>query len=188
MSKQKLAPAEYLKRPYARILLPEEGGGFSAKILEFAGCVAEGETREEALDALERAAESWLEVALDLGQSIPEPLAAQEASGKFPLRLPRGLHDQLVRVAELNRTSVNQYVVAAVAEKLGQQDALTQVLPAVQQVIAESLRQVAQSQLARVAMSNAATQLTKAVQQLEYSRTSARTSSRTPALILEERN
>lgn len=65
---------DYLKQPYARILVPDESGGYSAEVLELPGCFAEGETADEAMDALERAAESWIEAALELGQSIPDPL------------------------------------------------------------------------------------------------------------------
>jgi predicted RNase H-like HicB family nuclease len=180
---------DYMRRPYARVLVPEEGGGFSARILEFPGCIAEGETGDEALRALDRAAESWLDVALDLGHTIPEALAEQEYSGKFALRLPRSLHEQVVRVAEMNQTSANQFIAAAIAEKLGQHAATSQILPAVRQIVIESIRQVAESHFARLAMSNAATALNEAVQKLEYSSTSvtATTGTKAGPVLLEER-
>lgn len=64
---------EILAKPYSRVLVPEENGGYSARMLEFKGCFAEGDTSEEALRNLESAAESWLLACLDLGQPIPEP-------------------------------------------------------------------------------------------------------------------
>jgi len=64
---------EYLKEPYSRILIPEEDGGFSAKILEFDGCYAIGETVEEAYRNLENTARSWIGVCLDHGLDIPPP-------------------------------------------------------------------------------------------------------------------
>jgi antitoxin HicB len=68
-----MKPIEYLKMPYSRVIIPDEIGGFSAHILEFPGCLAEGETVEETYRSLERAAESWITVALDDGQDIPLP-------------------------------------------------------------------------------------------------------------------
>lgn len=63
-----------LSQPYARVLIPEEDGGYSAFILEFPGCGSQGESVDEALKNLEEAAIGWIEAALDEGQDIPEPL------------------------------------------------------------------------------------------------------------------
>lgn len=116
-----MTPSDYLKKPYARILSPDvEIGGFTAKILEFPGCVAEGATAEEAYRNLEAAAESWLIAALDTGYPVSEPLVASGYSGRIALRLPKSLHEQVVRLAEFDGVSVNQFLVAAIAEKAGQ--------------------------------------------------------------------
>lgn len=64
---------EILGKPYKRVITPEEDGGFSAQIVEFSGCFAEGETADEAAANLERAAEAWVEGALEDGFVIPEP-------------------------------------------------------------------------------------------------------------------
>lgn len=115
--------AEILKRPYSRILIPEAEGGFSAEILEFPGCFAEGETAHEAVQNLEAAALSWVEAAQAQGLSIPEPTGAQEdASGRFVLRVPRALHQRAVRLARRDGVSLNQFVVAALAERVGGED------------------------------------------------------------------
>src|SRR5215217_725483 len=51
-------PRDYLTKPYARVLTPDaEYGGYTAEILEFPGCVTEGDTPDEALENLEAAAE-----------------------------------------------------------------------------------------------------------------------------------
>lgn len=160
---------EYLQLPYARVLVPAGGGGYSGRILEFPGCIAEGESCGETLDALERVAESWLEVALALGHAIAEPIAAQEYSGKFALRLPRWLHEQLVRIAAINHTTANQFIVAAIGEKVGQHAAIEQMIPPIREIVGESIRQVAESHFARTAIPRAATAHTEVVQQLEYS-------------------
>ncbi len=64
---------EYLKEPYSRILIPDENGFFSAEIMEFPGCFAEGKTADEAMHNLEEAAKSWIEASLEQGHEIPEP-------------------------------------------------------------------------------------------------------------------
>ncbi len=64
---------EITSRPYARVLVPDESGRYSAKILELPGCFAEGDTAEEALEELEEAMRVWVEAALEDGFDIPEP-------------------------------------------------------------------------------------------------------------------
>ncbi len=110
----------YLKRPYQRILIPDEDSGtLTAMIAELPGCVAQGDSVEEAYANLEDAAESWIEAALELRQDIP-PAAAEEAySGRVLVRLPRSVHRQAVAAAEREGTSLNQFILAAVAEKVG---------------------------------------------------------------------
>jgi len=111
--------AVYLKLPYARILIPAEEGGFTAEILEFPGCFAEGETADEAVGNLESAAESWIEAALEQGQEIPPPSANEAHSGRIALRLPRDLHRLASRKAALDGASLNQCLVTAIAAWVG---------------------------------------------------------------------
>jgi predicted RNase H-like HicB family nuclease len=73
---------DYLKRPYTRVLIPdEESGTFTAQILEFPGCIAQGGSPAEAYERLEAAAESWIDAALELQQEIPPPSAEAQFSG-----------------------------------------------------------------------------------------------------------
>jgi predicted RNase H-like HicB family nuclease len=115
-------PEEYLKEPYSRVLVPDEGGGYSAEMLEFPGCFAEGDTADEAMQALERAAQSWIQAALDQGQEIPEPYMNQGYGGRIALRLPKSLHRQAARLAERNGVSLNQFLVSTIAEGVGARD------------------------------------------------------------------
>jgi predicted RNase H-like HicB family nuclease len=113
-------PRDYLKKPYARVLTPDaDYGGYTAEILEFPGCVTEGDTPHEALENLEEAAEGWIEAALSMGQDIPEPSDAQGYGGRVALRLPRSLHRRAMQLAERDGTSLNQFLVAAIAERVG---------------------------------------------------------------------
>ena len=116
MPKSTETPKEYLKRPYARMLIPDiETGTYAAMVREFSGCVAQGDTVQEAINRLEAAAERWIQSCLDANQVIPEPIAAREHSGKVVLRLPRSLHQKAAEMAETERTSLNTILVAAVA-------------------------------------------------------------------------
>jgi antitoxin HicB len=120
MANMAMTPAEYLKRPYARILRPESDGSFGAEILEFPGCFAVGDTGSEALQNLENVAESWILGVLAKKERIPEPLQEKEAfSGKLVLRLPRSLHKKAAFAAEQERVSLNQFISACVAEAVG---------------------------------------------------------------------
>ena len=114
------SPNEYLKKPYSRIVIPdEESGTYTAQILEFPGCVTEGKTPQEAYERLEDVALSWIEAALDMGQDIPSPWSTYDYGGKVALRLPKGLHKQVALAAERDGTSLNQFIVMAISEKVG---------------------------------------------------------------------
>ena len=120
MAEMTMTPAEYLKRPYARILRPESDGSFGAEILEFPGCFAVGDTGSEALQNLENVAESWILGVLAKKERIPEPLQEKEAfSGKLVLRLPRSLHKKATFAAEQEGVSLNQFISGCVAEAVG---------------------------------------------------------------------
>ena len=112
----------YLQRPYARIVIPGEKGGYHAEILEFPGCYAQGESPEEAYKNLEEAAEAWIEVCLDKGQTIPEPSSSLGYGGNVLLRLPKTIHRQAAKMAARDRTSLNQYLLAAVSARVGADD------------------------------------------------------------------
>jgi len=121
MSARRRSPKEILQRPYSRVLIPdEESGTYTAQILEFPGCVSEGDSPSEAYERLEKVAESWIRVALDLGQEIPEPAVLQEYSGRVLVRFPKSVHRRAAEYAERDGTSLNQFIVAAVSEKIGE--------------------------------------------------------------------
>jgi len=120
MSKTIKRPEDFLKEPYSRVLIPdEESGTYTALILEFPGCIAQGDTPQEAYEHLEDAAKDWIEAALDLKQEIPSPSQSLSFGGKVLLRLPKSLHRQSALIAEKEGVSLNQFIVSALAEKVG---------------------------------------------------------------------
>lgn len=113
---------DILSKPYARRLVPDETGGFVASILEFPGCIAEGDTPDEAMSNLDAVASSWVEVALANGYTFRDPIDYHGYSGKVALRLPRSLHRQVAELAELEVSSINQLLVMAISHYVsGQQ-------------------------------------------------------------------
>lgn len=120
MSKTRTAE-EYLKEPYSIVLVPDtEVGGFTASITELPGCFAEGETADEAVANVREAAVDWIAAAQREGQEIPVAASNRPTyNGRVALRLPRSLHRKAVETAASEGTSLNQYLVAAVAEKIG---------------------------------------------------------------------
>ena len=84
--------------PYTTIIesINDEGGFYYVgRIMEFEGCMTDGDTKEEALQNLQEAMELWIETKLGNGFEVPEPIANTDASGKFTLRLPKTLHSRL---------------------------------------------------------------------------------------------
>jgi predicted RNase H-like HicB family nuclease len=112
-------PQEILKKPYGRRLTPDESGGYVATIQEFSGCIAEGDSAEQAMRNLESAAASWLRAAAEFGQPIPDPLDLHGYSGKIALRIPRGLHKQAAEMAASEGASLNQFLTSAIAQAVG---------------------------------------------------------------------
>ena len=109
----------YMALPYKIELCPDpDEGGFTVSIPTLKGCISVGETAEEALDMIAEAKELWLETALEEGWPIPEPQEEEikTYSGKFVVRLPRYLHRRLAELAENEGTSLNQLIVAFLAE------------------------------------------------------------------------
>lgn len=51
----------------------EADGAFIAEVPELAGCMADGETHQEALANAEIIVQEWLETAQELGRVIPKP-------------------------------------------------------------------------------------------------------------------
>lgn len=117
--KEAPTPQEILREPYARILVPEDDGTYSAEILEFHGCFGEGDTAAEAIKDLEDAAVCWIEATIEQGQEIPPPTAVHEFSGRVNLRLPRSIHKQAAKYAEKENVSLNQFFSSAIAASVG---------------------------------------------------------------------
>lgn len=68
---------EILDKAYARTFLLNDNGVFTALILEFPGCIAEGDTLDHAHQRLHSAAKSWITAMRANGNPIPEPFEGE---------------------------------------------------------------------------------------------------------------
>ena len=109
-----LSDYENLKYP---IEIFEDDDAYIASIPDLPGCVAYGDTMQEAVESLRSVKKLWFEGRLEAGLSIPEPAELDEYSGKFVLRISRGLHKSLQREARRQGTSLNHYVGQILAER-----------------------------------------------------------------------
>lgn len=105
---------------YPVLLEPIEYDGvveYSATVPDLPGCVAAGDSPEEAMSQVQEAIRGWLAIASQEGLTIPEP---RRHSGRFTVRVPSWLHAELDLLADLENVSLNQYVSAVLAEHVGQ--------------------------------------------------------------------
>ncbi|MBF0109941.1 MAG: type II toxin-antitoxin system HicB family antitoxin [Magnetococcales bacterium] len=51
----------------------DEDQSFIAEAPELPGCMADGPTRQQAMEKIEQIMEEWIETATSLGRAIPEP-------------------------------------------------------------------------------------------------------------------
>ncbi len=94
----------------------DDGGGYLATFPDLPGCMADGETPEEAMAEATDAATSWLKTSEAFGDPIPEPGSGGE-SGSFVARLPKSLHAKLKARAAQEGVSLNMLVVSFLSEK-----------------------------------------------------------------------
>lgn len=109
-----------------RPLSDEEGGGYLAEVPDLPGCMADGETVEEAMAAIPKAIQSWIKTAKSFNDPIPEPSLAERFSGQWRMRVPKHLHAALVLRAKCEGVSLNMLATSLLAEGLGKRMSLAQ--------------------------------------------------------------
>ncbi|MBI2909642.1 MAG: toxin-antitoxin system HicB family antitoxin [Chloroflexi bacterium] len=111
----------YMSLPYTMTVKyrPEQGGYYVAGYVELPDLTMTGNTPEEAVKELLIEKPEWFETCLKLGVNIPPPVEPQKSSGKIVLRMPPSMHESLIRVAQLEGVSLNQYMLTALARAIG---------------------------------------------------------------------
>ena len=105
---------------YSIELLTETDGTFCASLVEIPGVTAAGDDPGHTVEMLRDSFDLWTADARSKGEEVPGPLNDETVSGRFLLRLPRDIHARAAREAARQGTSLNTWIVAAVAERLGQ--------------------------------------------------------------------
>jgi antitoxin HicB len=120
--------AHHLDLPYSVAVKSDRDGDdakWSAVVEELPGCAASGRTPDEAVERLRPAMRAWLAEALDEGREIPAPgrqpvkqRSPSGHSGRFLVRMPGSLHEQLVNAAKREQVSLNRFVTNVLADSV----------------------------------------------------------------------
>lgn len=97
----------YLNLPYeivVRKLTDDEGGGYFAYYKDFKGVMGDGESEAEAIADVKEAFRSAVEVMLEMGDFIYEPVSNEEKRVRVNVSLPKSLIDAIDRVSS-NRSA-----------------------------------------------------------------------------------
>jgi|DewCreStandDraft_1066081.scaffolds.fasta_scaffold23411_2 predicted RNase H-like HicB family nuclease len=107
---------DYLAQRYPFQVIADPDGGYVIVFPDLPGCLTQVERLEEVPAAAEEARTLWIETAYAQGLEIPPPSYPEAYSGKFVVRLPKALHRRLAEEAARQGVSLNQYVVALLAQ------------------------------------------------------------------------
>lgn len=94
-----------------------DGGGYLIEFPDFPGCMADGETPEQAMKEGRDALSSYIRTLEELGRKVPE--SGEAFAGQWRQRVPKSLHANLVRRAANEGVSLNTLVTAMLAEGVG---------------------------------------------------------------------
>lgn len=107
----------YLNLDYTIRLKQNEDGSYFAEIEELHGCMTEGDTKQEALEMIDDAKKTWLEVAIARKITIPEP-EKDDFSGKLNVRMPKFLHRKLSYKSKQEGVSLNTLISVTLASQI----------------------------------------------------------------------
>lgn len=99
----------YMSLPYT-IAMQKSEGRYYIRVAELDGCQSYADTPEQAYANIQEVLRDHIEIKLEYGDPIPEPVPA-DYSGKFNVRIPKTLHKHLAERAEAEGVSLNQYVL-----------------------------------------------------------------------------
>jgi predicted RNase H-like HicB family nuclease len=95
----------------------DSDGYWVAEHPELPGCIADGETPQDALSSLNITRELWIESRLATGLEVPEPQEEPQYSGKFVLRVAKRMHRELAQEAEAEGVSLNTHISNILASR-----------------------------------------------------------------------
>lgn len=117
--------SRWLDEPHSVVLEFSEVDGepaWIAKIPELRGCMNVGATQEEALSGLRGAKEAWIRHRLERGETVPPARKTSHYSGRLVVRMGSSLHERSAQFAQMEGISLNQFIVEAIANAVGQRE------------------------------------------------------------------
>ena len=102
-----------------RPLTEEEGGGYLISFPDFAECISDGETVDEAVTNGRDALKATIAALKAKKMAVPSANGGGVASGKFVARVPKTVHAQLATRARAEGVSLNALVLTFIAQGLG---------------------------------------------------------------------
>ena len=102
-----------------RPLSSEEGGGYLVSFPDFAECISDGESVDEAIENGLDALKATIAALKSKKLAVPAPNSGGVASGKFVARVPKTVHAQLATRARAEGVSLNALVLTFIAQGLG---------------------------------------------------------------------
>ena len=100
-------------------LSADDGGGYLISYPDFAECISDGETVEEAIANGADALQATIATLKAKKMAVPAPNSGGVASGKFVARVPKTVHAQLAVRAKAEGVSLNALVLTFIAQGLG---------------------------------------------------------------------
>lgn len=102
-----------------RPLSSEEGGGYLISFPDFAECISDGESVDEAIENGRDALKATIAALKSRKLPVAAPNSGGVASGKFVARVPKTVHAQLATRARAEGVSLNALVLTFIAQGLG---------------------------------------------------------------------
>jgi antitoxin HicB len=102
-----------------RPLSSEEGGGYLISFPDFAECISDGESVDDAIESGRDALKATIAALKAKKLPVPAPNSGGVASGKFVARVPKTVHAQLATRARAEGVSLNALVLTFIAQGLG---------------------------------------------------------------------
>ena len=91
----------------------DEGGGYLISFPDLPGCIADGDSIEDAISEARDAFKAWMMAEMEDQAKVPVP---KTYSGQFVQRIPKSLHMQLAKCAENEGVSLNQLATTLLAQ------------------------------------------------------------------------
>ena len=117
----------YAELPYTIIIERHDDADkpyWVARVAELPHCLIHGDTPEEAAKEIGEVKLDWIKSNLEDGLPIPKP-SLRKYSGEIRLRMPPSLHQHVATMANIEDTSLNQYMVMTLARGTGYDEAMT---------------------------------------------------------------